>query len=96
MKIAIASDHAGFDLKRTIAPFVVRLGHEVFDLGACDTQPSDYPDFAAAVGQSIMASTAERGIGVAVARPSPASILSRSAGRTVSPAAAARAAATAF
>jgi ribose 5-phosphate isomerase B len=62
MKIAIASDHAGFDLKQTIAPYVVRLGHEVFDLGACNTQPSDYPDFAAAVGQSIMASTAERGI----------------------------------
>jgi ribose 5-phosphate isomerase B len=62
MRIAIASDHAGFDLKQAIAPYIVQLGHEVFDLGARNTQPSDYPDFAAAVGQSIMASTAERGI----------------------------------
>jgi ribose 5-phosphate isomerase B len=62
MKIAIASDHAGFDLKQTIAPYIARIGHEVLDLGANNTQPSDYPDFAAAVGKAIMASTAERGI----------------------------------
>jgi ribose 5-phosphate isomerase B len=62
MKIAIASDHAGFDLKQTIAPYVVQLGHEVLDLGAYNKQPSDYPDFAAAVGKAIMASTVDRGI----------------------------------
>jgi len=62
MKIAIASDHAGFDLKETIAPYVAGLGHEILNLGAYNTQPSDYPDFAAAVGKAMMSSTVDRGI----------------------------------
>jgi ribose 5-phosphate isomerase B len=61
MKIAIASDHAGFALKQDIVKYLSRLGNEVLDLGAYDAEPSDYPDFAAAVGKAIMASTAERG-----------------------------------
>jgi ribose 5-phosphate isomerase B len=61
MKIAIASDHAGFALKQNIVKYLSRLGNEVLDLGAYDAEPSDYPDFAAAVGKAIMASTAERG-----------------------------------
>jgi ribose 5-phosphate isomerase B len=62
MKIAIASDHAGFDLKQAIAQYITALGHEVLDLGARNREPSDYPDFAEAVGESIMASAVERGI----------------------------------
>jgi ribose 5-phosphate isomerase B len=62
MKLAIASDHAGFALKQDLVPHISQLGHQVFDLGAYNTEPSDYPDFAAAVGKAIMASTAERGI----------------------------------
>jgi ribose 5-phosphate isomerase B len=61
MKIAIASDHAGFALKRDIVLYLSRLGNEVLDLGAYNAEPSDYPDFAEAVGKAIMASTAERG-----------------------------------
>ena len=62
MKIAIAADHAGFPLKEEVRVYVQGLGHEVHDLGAYDTQPSDYPDFAVLVGKELMSGTAERGI----------------------------------
>jgi len=62
MKIAIAADHAGFPLKEEVRQHVAALGHEVADLGAYDTKPSDYPDFAAAVGKELMAGRVERGI----------------------------------
>jgi ribose 5-phosphate isomerase B len=62
MKIAVASDHAGFLLKETVAEYVSRLGHDVLNLGAHNTEPSDYPDFAAAAGEALISSTAERGI----------------------------------
>lgn len=73
MKIAIASDHAGFALKQEMAHFISRLGHIIVDLGAKNAEPSDYPDFAAAVGRALIESTAERdvlicgsGVGVCV------------------------------
>ena len=62
MKIAIAADHAGFPLKEEVRELVVKLGHEVHDLGAYNTEPSDYPDFAVLVGKELMSGTAERGI----------------------------------
>lgn len=62
MKIAIAADHAGFPLKEEVRDHVRKLGHEVNDLGAFNTDPSDYPDFAVLVGKELMASRAERGI----------------------------------
>jgi ribose 5-phosphate isomerase B len=62
MKIAIGADHAGFPLKEEIRGYLERLGHEVIDLGAYNTEPSDYPDFAEAVGRTLMAGRAERGI----------------------------------
>jgi len=62
MKIAIASDHAGFALKQDMVRHVSQLGHELLDLGAYNAEPSDYPDFAEAVGAAMMASTVERGI----------------------------------
>ena len=63
MKIAIAADHAGFALKEQVREFVAELGHNVCDLGAHNEDPSDdYPDFAAAVGESLMSSTVDRGI----------------------------------
>src|ERR1700722_8557501 len=62
MKIAIASDHAGFPLKEEVRDFIAKLGHEVEDLGAFNTEPSDYPDFAVLVGKALMSGTAERGI----------------------------------
>lgn len=62
MKIAIGADHAGFPLKEEVRHFVEGLGHEVIDLGAHNAEPSDYPDFAEAVGRALMAGRAERGI----------------------------------
>ena len=62
MKIAIGSDHAGFELKKTIADELRQLGHDVNDVGAYDAQPSDYPDFARKVGEAIQRGESERGV----------------------------------
>src|ERR1700688_3758129 len=62
MKIAIASDHAGFPLKEEVRAFIAKLGHEVEDLGAFNTEPSDYPDFAVLVGKALMSGEVERGV----------------------------------
>jgi ribose 5-phosphate isomerase B len=62
MKIAIASDHAGFPLKEEVRDYVRKLGHEVEDFGAYNTEPSDYADFALLVGKALMEGRAERGI----------------------------------
>jgi ribose 5-phosphate isomerase B len=62
MRIAIAADHAGFDLKSKLAPQLLSLGYEVSDLGTNSTDPVDYPDYAEAVGQVLMENRADRGI----------------------------------
>ncbi|MGI8771473.1 MAG: ribose 5-phosphate isomerase B [Acidobacteriaceae bacterium] len=63
MKIAIACDHAGFDLKQELCALIKSLGHEVSDLGAYKEEPSDdYPDFAEKVGDALVAKRAERGV----------------------------------
>jgi len=62
MKIALAADHAGFDLKKHLKAWAQERGFEVLDLGAFNTEPSDYPDFAEAVGQAVLSKSAERAI----------------------------------
>jgi ribose 5-phosphate isomerase B len=62
MKVALAADHAGFQLKQLVAAALEATGVVVVDLGTHDTHPVDYPDFARAVGASIAAGEAERGI----------------------------------
>lgn len=62
MKLAIGADHAGYPLKEEVRGYLEKLGHEVIDLGAFDAEPSDYPDFAEAVGRAVIAGRAERGI----------------------------------
>ena len=52
MKIVIGSDHAGFQLKVAMGDLLRSLGHEVLDVGAFNENPSDYPDFAEAVGRA--------------------------------------------
>lgn len=63
MKIAIASDHAGYDLKELVKKTIADAGHEVIDLGT-DTaaKPADYPDFAMAVGTALLKGQVERGV----------------------------------
>ncbi len=74
MRIALAADHAGYALKERLRGHLASRGHEVLDLGAHDTTPSDYPDHALAAGLAVLDGRAERailvcgsGVGVAVA-----------------------------
>jgi ribose 5-phosphate isomerase B len=62
MKLVIGSDHAGFQLKVAIGDLLRSLGYEVLDVGAFNENPSDYPDFAEAVGRAVVDKKAERGI----------------------------------
>jgi len=62
MRVAIGSDHAGFQLKGDIINLVLSLGHDVIDLGADGPASVDYPDYAEKVGLAIQAGQAERGI----------------------------------
>ena len=62
MIVAVAADHAGFSLKDRVIATVKAAGHEVLDLGVFDTQPVDYPDYAAMVARLIQNREAERGI----------------------------------
>src|SRR4029079_5216791 len=62
MKIALASDHAGFELKQHLGDVVRGLGHEVIDLGTCSTAPVDYPDYAEKLGLAVVRGEGERGI----------------------------------
>jgi len=62
MRIAVAADHAGWRLKDALAGRLRAAGHQILDLGAHDDTPSDYPDFAEAVGEAIADGRAERAI----------------------------------
>jgi ribose 5-phosphate isomerase B len=62
MKIAVASDHAGFPLKQIVLDVIRQAGHESLDLGTDSEQPVDYPDFAEKVGRAIQRGEAQRGI----------------------------------
>jgi len=62
MKLVVGSDHAGFQLKNEMASLLKMLGHDVLDVGAYDERPSDYPDFAEAVGRAVLDARAERGV----------------------------------
>jgi RpiB/LacA/LacB family sugar-phosphate isomerase len=62
LKIAVASDHAGFALKESMKKEVEALGHEVVDLGTHSTDPVDYPDFAERLGLAVVSGEIDRGI----------------------------------
>ena len=61
MRIALAADHAGYELKQLVKPRL-SLDHQVLDLGTQSTAPVDYPDFAEAVALAIRQGQADRGI----------------------------------
>jgi RpiB/LacA/LacB family sugar-phosphate isomerase len=62
MRIAVASDHAGFDLKTELLPFISSLGCHIEDLGVYERGASDYPDSAEAVALAVLNGRVERGI----------------------------------
>ena len=62
MRVAIGCDHAGYELKEAVKGFLVAENSDVLDVGTHTTDPVDYSDFAAAVGEAVRGRRAERGI----------------------------------
>ncbi|WP_417914517.1 ribose 5-phosphate isomerase B [Candidatus Electronema sp. JM] len=62
MKIAVGSDHGGFELKQQVVEFLSKAGHEVESVGCFGLASVDYPDFAEKVCALVKARTCERGI----------------------------------
>ncbi|MCZ6605449.1 MAG: ribose 5-phosphate isomerase B [Alphaproteobacteria bacterium] len=63
LRVALAADHAGYELKELVGTAIAELGHQVIDLG-CDSaeQSVDYPDFGYALARTMAAGKADRGI----------------------------------
>jgi ribose 5-phosphate isomerase B len=62
MKIAMGSDHRGFDAKRHLASLLQGLGHELLDFGPQGRDSVDYPDYALPVARAVSEGRAERGV----------------------------------
>jgi ribose 5-phosphate isomerase B len=62
MKIAVGSDHRGFEAKRRVLSQLQQLGHEVLDVGTEGIESVDYPDFAFPVAQAVGEIRVDRGI----------------------------------
>ena len=60
--VAIASDHAGFEMKQVLAEELGALGFEVLDLGTDGLDSVDYPDFGHALAEAVAAGRAPRGV----------------------------------
>jgi ribose 5-phosphate isomerase B len=60
--IAVASDHAGFDLKEILKRDLQEAGHDVLDLGTNSTASVDYPDFGNAMAEAIASGRAGSGV----------------------------------
>jgi ribose 5-phosphate isomerase B len=61
-KISIGSDHAGFELKEEIIPYLKNKGIDLFDKGCYSAERADYPDFGHAVAMSVLGNESEMGI----------------------------------
>jgi len=64
MRIAIGSDHAGFQLKQTLGQWLRDNGYEVTDLGTDSEDRVDYPHYGALVGQAVARGDVDRGVAV--------------------------------
>jgi ribose 5-phosphate isomerase B len=62
VRVALATDHAGFPLKAPIADWLTAAGHEVVDFGVNDTQPVDYPDIIGPAARAVAGGDCDRGI----------------------------------
>lgn len=65
MKLGIAADHGGYELKETIRAFLEGLGHEITDFGAFELDTKDdYPDFIIPLAKAVADKKVERGIAI--------------------------------
>lgn len=64
MRIAIGSDHAGFQLKQQLAGWLREQGHELIDVGTDSDDRVDYPHYGAEVARQVAQGAAERGVAV--------------------------------
>ncbi|MGB6127541.1 MAG: ribose 5-phosphate isomerase B [Psychrilyobacter sp.] len=64
MKIAIGSDHGGFELKGKVINFLNENGYEVLDLGCYSTDSVDYPKYGRMVGEAVVEKKADKGIAI--------------------------------
>jgi ribose 5-phosphate isomerase B len=65
MRIGLAADHGGFDLKQVIHDFLINQGHDVTDFGAFTMdREDDYPDFVIPLARSLADKKVERGIAI--------------------------------
>ena len=62
MKIALGSDHAGFELKTSVKAYLESLGHQIEDFGTFSPESVDYSDFGIAVGEAVASGRCERGV----------------------------------
>jgi ribose 5-phosphate isomerase B len=62
MKIAFASDHAGFEYKKELIKWVRENDHQVLDFGTFTDEPVDYPDYAYPAAESVAANIADFGV----------------------------------
>ena len=62
MKVALGSDHGGYELKKTIREHLLEKGHEIIDFGTESSKSVDYPEYGFKVGQAVIAKEAELGI----------------------------------
>ena len=62
MKIAIASDHAGYEMKELLAGYLAAKGHDVYDFGPQSPESVDYPDYAHPLAEAVEQGKAEMGV----------------------------------
>ena len=62
MKIAVGSDHAGFELKEHVKATLLRAGHEVVDVGTDSRESVDYPDYAEQAAECVARGEADRAV----------------------------------
>jgi len=62
MKIAIGSDHGGYEMKENLKVLLGELGHEPIDVGCYSSASVDYPDFAAAVSEQVVTGKCQSGV----------------------------------
>jgi ribose 5-phosphate isomerase B len=62
MKVSVASDHAGYELKEAVKRHLAAAGHEVVDFGTNSTASTDYPDYATPAARAVASGEVERGV----------------------------------